>query len=52
MNRIGLGLLEERHAATDMNTGKDLLSLMVKANMQDKEGMSDEDVLSRRFPLT
>lgn len=51
MKRIGLGLLEDRHAAKDMNTGKDLLSLMVKANMEDKEGMSDEDVLARMFSL-
>lgn len=47
MKRIGLGLLEERKAATEMNIGKDILSLLVKANMQEKKGMSDDDVLAR-----
>lgn len=33
--------------AAEMNTGKDLLSLLVKANIADKDGMSDEDVIAR-----
>lgn len=48
MGRIGRGLLEERKAAAELNTGKDLLSLLVKANMEEKEGMSDDDVLARK----
>lgn len=47
MRRIGYELLEDRKMAAEMNTGKDLLSLLVKANIADKDGMSDEDVIAR-----
>lgn len=49
MTRIGRVLMLERKLAAELNTGKDLLSLLVKANMEEKEGMSDEDVLARTF---
>ena len=54
MKRIGRELVEERKLAfansgkaSEMNTGKDLLTLLVKANMEDKLGMSDDDVIAR-----
>ena len=54
MKRIGRELVEERKLAfansgkaSEINTGKDLLSLLVKANIQDKQGMSDDDILAR-----
>lgn len=55
MKRIGQGLLQERKAAflnsgTSAEMGKDVLSLMVKANMEAKQGMSDDDILAREFP--
>lgn len=54
MRRIGQELLQERKAAlfnsgVSSEMGKDVLSLMVKANMESKEGVSDDDVLSREF---
>lgn len=54
MQSIGRQLLEERKAAYRdsgaSEMGKDVLSLMVKANMEAKDGMSDADILSREFP--
>jgi len=54
VKRIGGALVEERKLAftnsgkaSEMNTGKDLLSLLVKANMEVKQGMSDDDVLAQ-----
>lgn len=54
MKRIGGNLVQERKRAlsegTDGEIGKDLLSLLVKANMTDPDGssMSDEDVQDRK----
>ena len=54
MKRIGGSLVQERKRAlsegTDGEIGKDLLSLLVKANMTDPDGssMSDEDVQDRK----
>lgn len=47
MRRVGYELLEEGKSAAGMNNGKDLFSLLVKANIADKDGMSDEDVIAR-----
>lgn len=51
MKRIGMGLIEERKVVTETNSGKDLLSLSVQANLKDKERMSDDDVLAREYTL-
>lgn len=53
MKRIGQQLLQERKTAfldsgASAEVGKDVLSLMVKANMESKEGMSDDDILARQ----
>lgn len=63
MKRIGAQLVRERKLALSgggskgdfervRESGKDLLSLLVKANMTDPEGssMSDEDVQDRESP--
>lgn len=41
-------LIEEEATGTKGAAGKDLLTLLIRANVQDKDGgMSDEDVLAR-----
>ena len=66
MTRIGHGLLEESRAvvmsekknsflAKDSWKGRDLLSLLVRANMAtdlpSTQRMSDDDVVSRNYPF-
>jgi hypothetical protein len=65
MTRIGHGLLEESRAmvmseknsslAKDSWKGRDLLSLLVRANMAtdlpSTQRMSDADVVSRKYPF-
>lgn len=59
MKRIGAQLVQERKLALSEGdvenaggSGKDLLSLLVKANTTDPEGssLSDDDVQDRKFP--
>ena len=62
IDRIGNQLVSERKSAllreksygvkekSDM-TGRDLLTLLVRANLQDADGMSDADVHARKVPL-
>lgn len=62
IDRIGNQLISERKSAllretsygikekSDM-TGRDLLTLLVRANLQDADGMSDADVHARKAPL-
>ena len=65
MTRIGHGLLEESRAivmseknsslAKDSWKGRDLLSLLVRANMAtdlpSTQRMSDDDVVARNYPF-
>ena len=44
-------LLEEEASGAKGSAGKDLLTLLIRANVHDKDGgMSDEDVLARKHP--
>ena len=44
-------LLEEEVSGAEGSAGKDLLTLLIRANIHDKDGgMSDEDVLARKYP--
>ena len=46
-------LIEEEMSGTKGAAGKDLLTLLIAANIRDKDGMSDEAVLARQsFSLT
>ena len=40
-------LIEEEASGTKGAAGKDLLTLLIRANVRDKDGMSDEAVLAR-----
>ena len=40
-------LIEEETSGTKGAAGKDLLTLLIRANIRDKDGMSDEAVLAR-----
>ena len=40
-------LIQEEANGTKDDAGKDLLTLLIRANIRDKDGMSDEAVLAR-----
>ena len=42
-------LIQEEVNGTKDAAAKDLLTLLIRANVRDKDGMSDEAVLARQF---
>ena len=42
-------LIQEEANGTKDAAGKDLLTLLIRANVRDKDGMSDEAVLARKY---
>ena len=62
IDRIGNQLISERRSAVlrdqsygakdkSDTSGKDLLTLLVQANIEDSDGMSDADILARKCSL-
>ena len=57
MDKMGMEIIQERKQiliheeanGTKDAAGKDLLTLLIRANIRDKDGMSDEAVLARQF---
>ena len=57
MDKMGMEIIQERKQiliqeeanGTKDAAGKDLLTLLIRANVRDKDGMSDEAVLAREF---
>lgn len=55
MDKMGMELIQERKqiliqeeaTGTKGAAGKDLLTLLIRANVRDKDGMSDDAVLAR-----
>ena len=56
MDKMGMELIQERKrilvqeeaTGTKGAAGKDLLTLLIRANVRDKDGMSDDAVLARQ----
>lgn len=40
-------LIQEEASGTNGTAGKDLLTLLIQANIRDKDGMSDDAILAR-----